>query len=95
MTHVPNLSAFTRLDPEFYDLRVFYNRALPERPLAIVRLRTEGEVSAVILFCLMKHIPISVRSGGHDFLGRSLVAEGIIIDMRAIDSIVIAPDKLV
>jgi FAD/FMN-containing dehydrogenase len=47
----------------------------------------------VIQICTTKTIPFSVRSGGHDFFGRSLISEGILIDMRAMDSIVIEPDR--
>ncbi|OGM42544.1 oxidoreductase [Aspergillus bombycis] len=89
----PTLRIYTKSNPEFEHYRVSYNRALGDQPLAIVRPRTEEEVSQVVQVCSAEHIPLAIRSGGHDFFGRSLVADGIVIDMRAMDSILISPDR--
>ncbi|KNG87626.1 oxidoreductase [Aspergillus nomiae NRRL 13137] len=73
--------------------RVSYNRALRDQPLAIVRPRTEEEISQIVQVCSAERIRLAIRSGGHDFFGRSLVAGGIVIDMRATDSIIVSPDR--
>jgi FAD/FMN-containing dehydrogenase len=90
---MPDLSLYTAGSADFQDCLEVYNHALGEQPLACVRPRTEQEISQVIQICTTKTIPFSVRSGGHDFFGRSLISEGILIDMRAMDSIVIEPDR--
>jgi FAD/FMN-containing dehydrogenase len=41
---------------------------------------------------MTKAISFSVRSGGHDFFGRSMISGGILIDMRAMDSVFVEPD---
>ncbi|KAE8329991.1 hypothetical protein BDV39DRAFT_213462 [Aspergillus sergii] len=84
---------YTALNPQFEHHRMTYNRALTDQPLAIVRPQTEEEVSQVVEACSNQRIPLAIRSGGHDFFGRSLVAGGIVIDMRATDSIILSPDK--
>ncbi|KAE8136608.1 hypothetical protein BDV38DRAFT_271951 [Aspergillus pseudotamarii] len=37
--------------------------------------------------------PLAIRSGGHDFFGRSVVTDGIVINMLAMDSITISPGR--
>lgn len=54
---------------------------------------TEDKVSKVVRFCVNTSLPLGIRSGGHDFFGRSLANGGVLIDMRAMSSIVIAPDR--
>ncbi|KAE8423348.1 hypothetical protein BDV36DRAFT_307743 [Aspergillus pseudocaelatus] len=90
---IPTLPVYTKSNPEFEHYRVSYNRALTDQPLAIVRPQTEEEVSQVVQLCSAKRTPLTIRSGGHDFFGRSVVADGIVIDMRAMDSITISPDR--
>lgn len=88
----PSLRIYGRSDPEFPDLRRVYNGALPHQPLAIARPQTESDVSAVLGFCSTRNIPVTARSGGHDFFGRSLT-DGIVLDMRSMDSVNVSPDR--
>jgi FAD/FMN-containing dehydrogenase len=90
---IPSLPVYPNSSPEFEHYCTYYNRALVDQPLAIVRPRTENEVSQIVQICSMTQTPLTIRSGGHDFFGRSLVVRGIVIDMRAIDSITITPDR--
>lgn len=90
---IPSLPVYTVSNPQFEHYRMTYNRAFTHQPLAIVRPQTEKEVSQVVQACSNQRIPLAMRSGGHDFFGRSLVADGIVIDMRAMDSIIISPDR--
>lgn len=90
---MPGLSIYTEGSSYYQDCLKLYNHALSEQPLVCVRPRTEPEVSQLIQLCTADAIPFSVRSGGHDFFGRSLIHEGILIDMRAMDSIMVEPDR--
>src|SRR3954452_10229001 len=90
---MPSIPLYTVGSSCFQDCCKVYNHALGDQPLACVQPRTEKEISQVIQFCTTKAIPFSVRSGGHDFYGRSLVIGGILIDMRAIDTIVLDPNR--
>ncbi|KAJ5099281.1 hypothetical protein N7532_006282 [Penicillium argentinense] len=77
----------------YQDCLKLYNHALSEQPQVCARPRTEQEVSQLVQFCTEESIAFSVRSGGHDFFGRSLVHDGILIDMRAMDSVIVEPDR--
>jgi FAD/FMN-containing dehydrogenase len=90
---MPSIPLYTLGSSCFQDCCKVYNHALGDQPLACVQPRTEKETSQVIQFCTTKAIPFSVRSGGHDFYGRSLVIGGILIDMRAMDTIVLDPNR--
>src|SRR5699024_6617317 len=74
------------------NLRQVYNGALPHQPLAIARPLTESDVSTVLNFCSSRDVPVTARSGGHDFFGRSLT-DGIVLDMRSMHSVVVSPDR--
>jgi len=50
------------------------------RPEAVVRCRTAGDVAETIAYARLSGLPISIRSGGHCFAGRSS-GWGIIIDV--------------
>jgi hypothetical protein len=47
----------------------------------------------LVQFCAEQKIPFAVRSGGHDFFGRSVVHKGILIDMRDMDKVSIGSDR--
>lgn len=89
---MPSLSIYTG-GRHYQDCLDLYNHALDEQPLVCTRPQTEQEVSQLVQFCTEESIPFAVRSGGHDFFGRSLVHEGILIDMRAMDSVIVEPDR--
>ncbi|KAL3440318.1 oxidoreductase [Aspergillus insuetus] len=89
---MPSLSIYTEGN-DYQDCLDLYNPALSKHPLVCTRPRTEQEISRLVQFCTEKSIPFAVRSGGHDFFGRSLVHDGILIDMRAMDTISVEPDR--
>lgn len=59
------------------------------RPQAVVLCRTPADVVEAIAFARRSGIAITVRSGGHDFAGRSSGA-GIVLDLRAMRSLEVA-----
>jgi FAD/FMN-containing dehydrogenase len=65
--------------PRFYDVR----------PQAVVLCRTPADVVEALAFAQRSGIAVTVRSGGHDFAGRSS-GPGIVLDLRAIDSLEVA-----
>ncbi|KAL4919651.1 hypothetical protein BDW62DRAFT_216797 [Aspergillus aurantiobrunneus] len=100
--HTPFMLRLRRLMPALsiyeegrhgQDYPELYNHALSEQPLVCVRPQTEQEVSQLVEFCTTEAIPFAVRSGGHDFFGRSLAHEGILIDMRTMDSVTVESDR--
>ncbi|KAL4928344.1 FAD-binding oxidoreductase [Aspergillus undulatus] len=88
----PGLSVYTE-GRHYQDCLELYNHALKEEPSVCTRPRTEEDVSRLVQFCTEQKIPFAVRSGGHDFFGRSVVHKGILIDMRDMDTVSVASDR--
>src|SRR3569623_640816 len=89
---MPNLSVYTE-GRQYQDCLELYNHALEKKPLVCTRPRTEEEVSHLVQFCTEQKIPFAVRSGGHDFFGRSLVHNSVLIDKRDMDNVSVGPDR--
>ncbi len=92
---LPSLLIYTRSSPTFEDVRHLFNYNITAQPLAIIRPKSEEEVSSVVSFCSSQKpkVPLAIRSGGHDMAGRCLVEDGVVIDIRALNRIELADDK--
>ncbi|KAI5458821.1 hypothetical protein BGZ63DRAFT_407204 [Mariannaea sp. PMI_226] len=90
-----SLSAFTRSTASFQDVCQTCNINITIQPLAVLRPRTENEVSSVVAYCAghSPRIPVAVLSGGHSMWGTCLVQDGIVIDLRALEHVEVAEDK--
>jgi FAD/FMN-containing dehydrogenase len=62
--------------PRFHDVR----------PQAVVQCRTPEDVAEAIAFALRSGIDVAVRSGGHDFAGRSS-GPGMVLDLARMHSL--------
>lgn len=89
----PEVLVYTRSSPHFLSVSSAANPAVKSRPLAVVRVLSEAAVGQVVRFCVSKAVPISVRSGGHEIFGRSIVHDGVVVDMRAMDWVRVAEDR--
>jgi FAD/FMN-containing dehydrogenase len=59
----------------------------PGSPLAVVRPTDAADVARAVVFARDAGLELSVRSGGHDSLGRSTNDGGLVIDLRPIADI--------
>lgn len=59
--------------PEYGDAVAIWNGAVTERPAAVVRPTSSGDVRNVVRFAHEQRIPITVRAGGHDWGDRKSV----------------------
>ncbi len=89
----PSLAVYTRSSPHFETYRQLANHRATTQPLAIIRPQTEAQVQAALSLCAAEAIPLAIRGGGHDFQGRSLVADGVVVDMRCFASVHISADR--
>ncbi|KUI59692.1 6-hydroxy-D-nicotine oxidase [Cytospora mali] len=89
----PGLLVYTHSSPHFTTVSSPANPAVKHKPLAVIRPLSEDPVSHVVRFCVSQSIPISVRSGGHDMLGRSVIHQGVVLDMRSMDWVRISEDR--
>ncbi|MBE3046685.1 FAD-binding oxidoreductase [Candidatus Bathyarchaeota archaeon] len=79
-----SLLVYTKSNPHFDDIRTLFNHEITTTPRAIVRPTNENELTSSVSFCAEHKLPMSVRSGGHDLHGRSLIQDGVVIDVRAL-----------
>lgn len=64
----------------------------PGSPLAVVRPAGPGDVAAAVTFARDAGLELSIRGGGHDSLGRSTNAGGIVVDLRSLDTVEVDGD---
>lgn len=66
-----------------------WNGAIDTRPAAVVRCEDTRDVAAVLHHARENGYPVAVKGGGHDWGGRSMVQDGIVIDLSRLKSIAI------
>jgi FAD/FMN-containing dehydrogenase len=66
-----------------------WNPAVEHRPAAIVRCRTVDEVRLAVRAARIRNFPLSVRGGGHDWAGRSLRHDGMVLDMSGMRQVTV------
>ncbi|KAF5641536.1 6-hydroxy-D-nicotine oxidase [Fusarium sp. NRRL 52700] len=65
----------------------------PVLTLGVVKPQNADDVALVLQFCIHNQIEFSIRGGGHDYAGRTLVDRALVIDMRDISYVVVSDDK--
>ncbi|CRK55677.1 putative oxidoreductase, oxygen dependent, FAD-dependent protein [Alloactinosynnema sp. L-07] len=81
----------TRDDEGYEDVRALFNSAIETRPLAIAQCASVEDVRRALRHARDAGLPLAVRSGGHSVAGASLVADGLVIDMRGLNSVTVDP----
>jgi FAD/FMN-containing dehydrogenase len=66
---------------------VFNERYASIRPLAVVRAASAADVQACVRWAAAENVRITARSGGHSYAGYSTVRGGLVVDLRALDSV--------
>lgn len=90
---IPGLPIVTPTSSEYSSLRATYVLHNPAVPLAIVRPRSAEDVATVIHLARSRGVKISVRSGGHDVFGRSIVHDALVLDMRSLKMLEVSGDR--
>jgi len=80
-------------DHQFQVRKKVFNHSIDNEPFAIVEVHCEKDICLVIRFANTHNLAISVKGGGHSNTGSCIVNNGIVIDMSAFKSIVLAQDK--
>lgn len=70
-----------------------WSKPIGRLPRAVVHCRNTDDVRSAIQAARDCQLPLSVLGGGHDWAGRAL-AGGIVIDLRAMDDVLVSPDRL-
>jgi FAD/FMN-containing dehydrogenase len=80
-------------DAAYEQVRQLWNGKVKTQPAAIARCLTVQDVIHTVRWTRSQGLPLSVRGGGHDFAGRALVENGVVIDCSQMRAVTIAPDK--
>lgn len=80
-------------DDAYEQARRVWNGMVDKRPSAIVRCANEQDVIRTVQFAREQDLPLSVRGGGHDYCGRSLCDDGLVIDFSAMRNVSIDPER--
>ncbi|MCW2863414.1 MAG: hypothetical protein JWP48_5122 [Actinoallomurus sp.] len=83
----PNLVVMS--GPAYQDTRRLWNGAVTSRPAFVVRARTQDDVQAALDTARRHDLPLSVRAGGHDWAGRSLRHNGLVIDLTGMRQVTV------
>ncbi|PYH32131.1 FAD linked oxidase [Aspergillus neoniger CBS 115656] len=63
-----------------------------KRPAAVVHAVTAWDVVATVRFCVQERLKLTIRSGGHSNAAHCLNDNGIVLDMRMLNKVVIHPN---
>jgi len=78
-------------DPGYDEARAVWNGRFDSRPALICRARTSADVADALERARAAGLPVTVKSGGHDYAGHSACAGGLLIDLSPLDSIAVDP----
>jgi FAD/FMN-containing dehydrogenase len=80
-------------DADYMHARQIWNGAVPSYPALFAQCETVDDVCAAVQAARRHKLPLSVRGGGHDWAGRSLRHNGVVIDLSSMRRVHIDPKK--
>ncbi len=78
-------------DTTYERVRQLWNGEVKTRPAAIVRCANAQDVVHTVRWARSHGLALSVRGGGHDFAGRALCEDGVVIDCAQMRAVTIDP----
>jgi len=68
-------------DDDYARTRRVWNGAVENQPALFAVCETSADVQAAVRSARQHEVPLSVRGGGHDWAGRALCSDGLVIDL--------------
>jgi len=76
-------------DEAYAAARSIWNGAVDHQPALLAICETPEDVEVAVRIAQAHRLPLSVRGGGHDWAGRALRHEGLVIDLSAMRQVVV------
>jgi FAD/FMN-containing dehydrogenase len=77
--------------PAFEAAGRVWNDAVRHRPALVARPRSAPEVAVAVRVARERGLPLSVRGGGHDWLGRAVRDGGLVVDLTGMRRVTVDP----
>ncbi len=78
---------------DYEQARQLWNGRVKTQPAAIARCLTVQDVIHTIRWTRSHNLPLSVRGAGHEIFGRSLLENGVVIDLSQMKAVTVDPNK--
>ncbi|MBI5105212.1 MAG: FAD-binding oxidoreductase [Solirubrobacterales bacterium] len=82
-------------DQPYEDACTLFNSMVAARPRYVARCGSVADVQDALRFARDEGLEIAVRAGGHSVAGRCLVDDGLVLDVRGLDEVVVDPGRRV
>jgi FAD/FMN-containing dehydrogenase len=79
-------------DLAYDEARKVWNAEIDGRPLLVARCLDEADVQAAVRFATEQGLEVAVRGGAHAMSGTSVVDDGIVIDLGAMNQVRVDPE---
>jgi FAD/FMN-containing dehydrogenase len=80
-------------EPGYDETRTIPNAMIDRRPAIIARCTGAADVIACVRFAREHNLLTSIRGGGHSVAGKSVCADGLMIDLSAMKGIRVDPAR--
>ncbi len=77
----------------YEDACALFNSMVATRPRLVARCSAPEDVVAALAFARGRDLPVAVRAGGHSVTGRSLCADGLVLDLRGMSDVEVEPAR--
>ena len=88
-------SVLTAADPEYDEARRVWNAMIDRHPLLVIRADHVADVPVALAFAREHNLPLAIRGGGHNVAGHGTVDEGLVLDLRALNTVHVDPGSRV
>jgi FAD/FMN-containing dehydrogenase len=90
--HLPG-RILTRTHSDFDRVRKIYNGMIDRKPALIARCRGTSDVASAVQLARQYDVPASIRGGGHNFAGKAVLEDGLMIDLSEMKGITVDAER--